>query len=213
VGTSTRRINKKIKEILQQKAPMDVDQVIPDIYNEVMKVKSVNRFYSSEFSIAVGAGINSINAISKGTFQQDYKFETAVNDDPITRQRIIEAILNFIGDDAFEDDSPVKTALKYALTEAVRVGGDAEEKLFLFMSEFCYCLIYLLISGQSAEALTEYFTGISATYLDEKIKSTARGIVSSSLVPHIREYIAGRMSLEALISVITEKVASLKIEL
>lgn len=208
MGTSTRRINKKIKKILEEKNPTDFEQIIPDIYHEIMRVKKVNRFYSDEFSVAIGAGIAGITAITKGTFKEQYHFEGEMDQDPLTKEKIIEAILDYIGEDVFEEESPVKVALNYALTEAVR-NDESNSKLFLFISEFCYFLIYLLISGQATEVITEYFSDLSAAEFDKKIKEIARNIVVNELAADILAYINGAKTLQELIGTITEKVAAL----
>jgi len=209
MGTSTRRMNKKIRDLLQQNNYETFDLAIPDVYKEVMRSKAVNRFYSEEFSVAIGVGIRGLKAINEGTFREEFNFDGSIKDDALTKQKIIESIIDIVGEEAFEEDSLVKTALKYALTESV-LKDDEARQLYLFMQSFCSYLMYLLISSQ-AEVLGENFMNISATEMDDKIKKVAQDIVSNSLNQTILAFLAGQVDIQTLIKAISDKASSFKV--
>lgn len=210
MGTSSRRINRKIKELLEKFNPETVEQAIPTIVPPVLRVKGTNKFFSDEFTVAIGIGVKGATVLSNREPEEDLPIELPVTSDPISIERFIEAIIEFVGEDAFEEESPVKPALKYALTESVKT-ATIENKIFIFLREFCYCLLYLLISTQAAEALSEHFSSEAETNLDNKLKQVARKITEDHLINEIIAYNASSITLDTLIESVTKKVESIKV--
>jgi len=212
MGTSKRNIDDKIKKMLKQKStPQEIEQVIPEITVEILTKKKINNFFSDkEYETVIGAGIKGISSLLSGNFMDDYSYEGDIATDTPTIQRIIEAILVKVEEDQSIQSDFLLRALKYALAVSIKDGTE-EEKFSIFINEFTYYILYLMISESIIEALGDEFTESPTSEIDQKIKQISRHILNAKLKIIIDNYLSGEVTLEELIKSTIDIASNIKL--
>lgn len=156
MGTSTRKRNSKVKEILNSYGiGSDISklpQAIPQIFATAISKKVIeNEFSESVFFGCIRGGMSGIGAIKEGDFTllglgNEFIID---KDDPKTINEIKQSILSNID---FEENETMQVALNKALTKIImkEISNPIE-----FLREFCSGIFEALLHSVILEELIE----------------------------------------------------------
>lgn len=200
MGTSNRRRNSKVKEILQSYGIADdlsnLPNAIPQIFAVAITKQMIEKEFSgSSFSNCVTGGIAGIGAIASGNFNslglgKDFEFD---KDNPKTINQIKFAILNSID---FEENDMMKNALNKVLTKFIM--EDIQDSVN-FLKEFCSNIFEALLHSVTVEELIEEVNeNISKTDLDKNVKFYSDQLIEEYYSKLIEDYVNSKTSLDEL---------------
>lgn len=213
MGTSSRKIDNQIKKYLKDKSKINVEDIIPELAVEVLTKRKMTDFFSDrDFETVLGVGLNALGSMFSGKFQEEFGYQGDIDDNPLTIQQIVDAILTIIEARGENIDSELLLrSLRSGLTKAIKDGETDEQKFALFVEEFCFYLLYLLILESTIEALRDVYPEESMPNVDTLIKDSARRIVTTNLIGDIRKLITGQINVASLISIIKDNANKIKV--
>lgn len=207
MGTSKRKLNEKIKQLIQNNSSKDIKESVPIATSEIITEKELDKVFKEDsFRLFVVAGINGINRVRAGEFGEIDFEEIKINE--VTLQEIIQRILDIVEETVDTDFADVMLrAFKLALTATLK-----EDKAILeFVLDFCFYLIFLLVQGELIEAFSDVYTDFGHDQINDLIKQQVRLIVSEELNDLITDYVDGKVQLKVLLKQITSKANAVKI--
>jgi hypothetical protein len=202
MGTSTKRINEKIKKILQDNTTGNLEEVIPQIAYETLRLKKTKRYFGDkEFEVLVQGGIGFINSVKKGTYKEDYGLDIpSIEDvDAIKAEEILEAILSKIEDEGEIESSFLLKAYKYSMTIALL---ESSVDVYSFIFKLITSIIYYYIMENINEAILEVFKDKSTSDFEQLVWEFSTKYVTENLDSYIHIYIEGKMEIGTLIETV-----------
>lgn len=210
MGSSTRKIQQRIKKIIsdsQSENNGGIDDTLPKVINETMKMKKTKKYFGDkDFGNLVTGGLSGISALSSGKFKEiydvdyDIKEEEKINDE-LKVEQIIEAILDNIEKEDEIENSLVLTAFKATMAEIIMNNLLSSE---VFIKKFMYNLLYSLIIENINEALIEYYDEIHTRDFRDKVKKFSCGIIEKYMSEPIKEFIEHKTDINSLIDKVSK---------
>lgn len=218
MGSSTRKIQKKIKEILSKNRE-PIEDVLPKVIAETIRMKKVkNYFGDKDFENLVTAGIAGVSSLCSGTFNKDYnlgyevQLEQIKKEDTIKVEQIIESILDKVEDESQEiENSLILSSFKVTMAEIILDNSISSET---FLKKFMNNLLYSLIMENINEAVIEVYDDINSNNFKDKVREFSNNIIAVHMSKPIYDYINKNIELEHLIEKIiqlNENIKELKV--
>lgn len=213
MGSSTRKIQKKIKDILKQGGnDQQLDVAIPKVVNETLRLKRSKKYFGDkDFVNLMSGGLASIASISSGTFKREYDIEFDFDGEQLTElsvEKIIENILDRVEQNEQIENSLILSAFKASMADLIL---NKDITSIGFVSKFITNVLYLLIMENINEALLEQFEEVHTNDFDDRIKKFANNVVSTNMKDYIASFTRGNSTLEDLISQLAELHSSIQV--
>lgn len=212
MGISTKKLIIKLNTS-KTSLKINVEKIIPELAVEVLTKRKMTDFFSDrDFETILGVGLNAISSMISGKFKEEFSYRGDIDYNLLSIQQIVDAVLTMI-----EDKSEIVyselllRSLRSGLSIAIKDGETEEHKFTLFVQEFCFYLLYLLILDSTIEALHDAYPEESMRNVDNLIKDSARRIVKTNLIGDIRKLITGQIIVSNLISIIKDNSNKIKV--
>lgn len=215
MGSSTRNIQKKIKQILKD-SNGTIDETLPKVINETIRMKKAKKYFGDkDFGNLVTGGMAGISALGKGTFKEDYGLEYNIDleqDIDITHnelkiEQITEAILDKVEENDEIENSLILSTFKITMAEVIlnRLLNGEE-----FLQKFMSNLLYSLIMENINEALLEFYEDIHTKDFKDKVKEFASNTIKEYMSKPIKDYVEKKIDLSSLIEEVSKLNKSIK---
>lgn len=211
MGTSSRKVNDKIKKILKDSLDSneyEFEKMIPKLSNEVMKLKKTRKYFGDkDFMNIMAGGVIGIGAIKKGTFQDDYgiEFNESIQNSILKREEILQAILDKVESDI--QSNFLLKSYKTAMTEVLLSEGIS---VFDFVFNFIVCIIYYNLMEEINEAVIETLPKEDLREVEKITKKHAKLIVDEKLKHIILEFAEDKIDINKLIEFAIKEVENLQ---
>ena len=191
----------------------NVEDMVPILAVEVLTKRKMTDFISDrDIETILNVGLNAISSIIAGKFQEEFSCQGDLAYKSISIQQIVNSVLEIIlaKNERIESELLLKS-FRSGFSTAIQEGVTEEEKLALFVQEFCFYLLYFLILESTIEALHDGYPEVSMRNLDKLIKDTARRIVNINLIEDIRKLITGKINVSDLVSIFKDNAINVKV--
>lgn len=206
MGTSKRKTNQKIKELLQESIENE-SKIDSSSINDFIPTKSISNYTNSdEFSQLVREGLEVQRLISNRKFKSlPFSAEDLSDATPLNIQQIKDKILDMIEKETGNEIVPslVTNAFNNTMTEVIlgKINNPYE-----YLSYFCENLLYYILMENINEPIIDIFsTNDEIDRFRKKKREEIKKYVSEYLKPHIEKFINGKISMEKLIEYISGK--------
>ena len=189
------------------------EDMVPILAVEVLTKRKMTDFISDrDIETILNVGLNAISSIIAGKFQEEFSCQGDLAYKSISIQQIVNSVLEIIlaKNERIESELLLKS-FRSGFSTAIQEGVTEEEKLALFVQEFCFYLLYFLILESTIEALHDGYPEVSMRNLDKLIKDTARRIVNINLIEDIRKLITGKINVSDLVSIFKDNAINVKV--
>ncbi|GAA0685476.1 hypothetical protein [Clostridium cadaveris] len=207
MGSSTRRIQQKIKKIISD-SQNGLDETLPKVINETMKMKKAKQYFGDkDFENLINGGLLGISALNSGSFGKLYDFEYNIDlgkitiKDELKIEQIIEAILDKIEKNDEIENALILTSFKATMAEIILDNLLSSEA---FIKKFMCNLLYSLIMENINEALIEFYDDIHTNDFRDKVKKFSCDSIENYMSETIKEYIEHKIELDVLIDKVTK---------
>lgn len=206
MGSSTRNIQKKIKNIIQSSGKDNIDDNLNEIVFETLKLrKNKSFFYSDEFGNAIMGGVSILNSIKSGNLPEikdEIDLLADNTEKPLIIQKILEEILDNmdVNGDAITDELILRafkvTMAETLLDETLSING--------FVELFVKASLYLLILEDTHEANIDEFDFVKIDEIENNFKSIASDLVDHYLGEDINKFVNNKIEFSCLVESIVE---------
>lgn len=191
MGSSTRNIQKKIKNIIQSAGKENIDDNLSEIVFETLKLrKNKSFFYSDEFGNAIMGGVSVLNSIKSGNLPE-IKDEIDLLVDNKEKSLVIQKILEDILDNLeingnMITDELILRAFKITMADMLL---DASLSIVDFVKLFVKTSLYLMILEDTHEANIDEFDFVKINDIEDNFKKIANELVEKYLAKDIIKFI------------------------
>lgn len=218
MGSSTRKIQAKIKKILSPSShddsnTVELDKAIPLVMIETLRMKKTRKYFGDkDFLNLMTGGVQSVQALGGGKVKgffvtEDFDFNKDENSDLAT-EKVLEAILNKIESEIEDiDSSLLLRAFKITMTKILM---EKNFDLYYFVNNFCVNSLFLIIMENINESIIDTYDEKQVKEYDSKIKLKADHWVAKNLKETILEYVNNKITINELIDTLTKKVENSK---
>lgn len=194
MGTSTRKMQDKIKKILEnsKKQNENFDDVIENVCYETLRAKKVKKYFGDDdFTKLVSQGVVSLNAIKSGRINDYIDNEEPIDInhiDEIEANKILDKILDKIEEEYDDIESAlILAAFKVAMAESILNNGKYDERSFIMF--FCSNILFRIIMEHVNESMYEVYKDKNTEDYTNKIKKYAKDWTSDHLQNSINKYL------------------------
>ncbi|MDR3539373.1 MAG: hypothetical protein P4L69_00155 [Desulfosporosinus sp.] len=212
MSTSTKKLIIKLNTS-NTSLKTNVEDMIPLLAVEVLTKRKMTDFFSDrDFETILNVGLTVISSIISGKFQEEFNYQGDLAYNSTTIQQIVDSVLSLAEAKNERIDSELLLrSFRSGLSIAIKDGETEKQKLALFVQEFCFYLLYLLILESSIEALRDVYPEEPMHNIDNLIKDSARRIVKTTLIEDIRNILTGEINVSNLVSLIKDNATKIKI--
>ncbi|SPF32471.1 hypothetical protein SBF1_1110037 [Candidatus Desulfosporosinus infrequens] len=191
----------------------NVEDMVPILAVEVLaKRKITDCFSDRDLETILNVGLNAISSIIAGKFQEEFSYQGDLVYKSISIEQIVDSVLAIIiaENERIESELLLKS-FRSGFSTAIQEGETEEEKLALFVQEFCFHLLYFLILESTIEALHDVYPEVSMRNLEKLIRDSARRIVNINLIEDIQKLITGQINVSNLVSIFKDNAIKVKV--
>ena len=191
----------------------NVEDMVPILAVEVLtKRKITDCFSDRDLETILNVGLDAISSMIAGKFQEEFSYQGDLAYKSIAIQQIVDSVLAIIiaKNERIESELLLRS-FRSGLSTAIQEGETEEEKLALFVQEFCFYLLYFLILESTIEALHDVYPEEPMRNLEKLIKDSARRIVNTNLIEDIRKLITGQINVSNLVSLFKDNANKVKV--
>lgn len=204
MGTSKRKTNEKVKELLKRTISGDI-QIDKSSINDYIPQKNISRYtITKEFSLLLTGGLAVQKSISNGDYSELPFDENDINNTTaLSLQQIKDKILNMIEDETGEEIEPslITNSFNNTMTEVI-LGNITDPIQYLL--KFCENFLYYVLMENINEPIIDLFsTNQEIEDFRVKERNEIKKYIQMNFMDNIENFINDKISIEEFINSIT----------
>lgn len=217
MGSSTRKVQQKIKKILQNQIdinkPEELDIVIPKLTIETIKMKKTRKYFGDkDFLNLLQGGVLCVQAINQKKYKEYLGLEEYIEDyvtDELATEKVLEAILDKIEEDNSIESLLMLKAFKLAMAKVLL---DENRDLYNFVLEFCGNTLFLIVMENINEAMSDVYKEKNTSDYEKNVKEVAFKWVEVNIKDNINNFIDGKIKVDEFIEKLIIEINNIKDE-
>jgi hypothetical protein len=203
VGTSKRRLNEKIKNLLKDQPLSELNNHAPEVTGEILTTKNLEKNLNESLLT------NSFEIISKafrvaGVSGFKGKYLKDLKEDEVTREEFFESIIDEIEKETIIDSKILKKAFKLTMVKFI----DEEFDTTIFAQMLFYKVIYLILEQELFDTLKDMYEYLTSKQIDSIVTTATDKIFTDAINHEIEKFIKKDISLSYVFEKITEQTSN-----
>lgn len=203
MGTSKRKLNKAIKEMLHDVPVEDINDKTPDVTKKILTLKRIDSEFLDEPTLSKCIDIiyNQFEALNTGGFNGVSKEE--LKNDPIIIEHFINHILDFIDseDNLFVDKALLERSFKITITECLK---NEDLNLNNFIEKFLFNVVKQILIGELHDTLKEVYDELDYEDIGAMVNNVANQVIDNETKHEIEKYLAKELPFRQVLKSVVE---------
>lgn len=199
MGTSKRRLNTKIKNLLKNVPLDEINESAPVISDLILTQTNLKREFDAEETVNKSIDIITKNFKMLSTDGFNGKTKEEICRDTLNQQDFLEAILNEIEHEKNIKSKILKKSLKIVMVNFIGV----EFNIYAFTQLLFHQIIYQLLSKELNDTLKDGFDQLEYSAIEKMVDSLTSKIMNQGMYDYINSFIDKKVSLEMVLNEIT----------
>lgn len=203
MGTSKRKLNKAIKEMLHDIPVEKINDKTPDVTKKILTLKRIDSEFIDELTLSKCLGIifNQFEALNTGGFNGVSKEE--IKNDPITIEHFVNHILDLIDseDNLFVDKALLERSFKITMTDCLK---NEDLDLTNFIKKLLFNVIKQILIGELHDTLKEVYDELDYEDIGSMVNNVANQVIDNETQHKIKQYIAKELEFKQVLKSVVE---------
>lgn len=203
MGTSKRKVNKAIKEMLHDVPVEEINDKTPDVTKKILTLKRIDSEFLDEpiLSKCIGIIFNQFEALNTGGFNGVSKEE--IKNDPITIEHFVNHILDLIDseDNLFVDKALLERSFKITMTDCLK---NEELELNNFIKKLLFNVVKQILIGELHDTLKEVYDELDYQDIGSMVNNVANQVINNETQYKVEQYIAKEIEFKQVLKTIVE---------
>lgn len=203
MGTSKRKLNKAIKEMLHDVPVEKINDKTPDVTKKILTLKRIDAEFLDEPTLSKCIGIiyNQFEALNTGGFNGVSKQE--LKNDPITIEHFVNHILDLIDseDNLFIDKALLERSFKITMTDCIK---NDDLDLNNFVEKLLFNVVKQILIGELHDTLKEVYDELDYEDIGLMVNNVGNQVIDNETQNKIKQYIAKEIDFIQVLKTIVE---------
>ncbi|WP_107943254.1 hypothetical protein [Metasolibacillus fluoroglycofenilyticus] len=203
MGTSKRKLNKAIKEMLHDVPVEKINDKTPDVTKKILTLKRINSEFLEEPTLnkCIGIIFNQFDVLSTGGFNGVSKEE--IKNDPITIEHFVNHILDLIDseDNLFVNKALLERSFKITMTDCLK---NEDLDLNSFIKKLLFNVIKQILIGELHDTLKEVYDELNYEDIGLMVNNVSNQIIDNETQRKIEQYIAKELEFKQVLKSVVE---------
>lgn len=207
MGTSKKRINDKVKKMLEKTSNDSIENNIQKITPILLSNSFLlENFDEKAFENTILIVREKINSIKKMGYHG--KSLKEISEDQISREELFEEILDEIEKNISSASKLLLKAFKIAMTTYLQ-GED--DDIIIFANLLFYHFIYLLLEEQLLDTLKDFYHEMNYQEIKDILKLTTDNILNKQIAQEIEKFVNRKVALSDLLQSIEFAIQNIRL--
>lgn len=203
MGTSKRKLNKEIKEMLQDVPVEKINDKTPDVTKKILTLKRINSEFLDEPTLNKCMDIifKQFESLNTEGFKGISKEE--IKNDPITIEQFVNHILDLIDseDNLFADKALLERSFKITMTDCLK---NEDLDINSFIKKLLFNVVKQILIGELHDTLKEVYDELDYEDIGLMVSNVSNKIVDNETQHKIEQYIAKELEFKQVLKSVVE---------